>query len=708
MQRRWQRWPLLYRIALGLFAVGILLHMFKIMISSSSRSSSSSSSLSSYSNSNSISSASTITHSHSHSHSSSSSFFNELQRIDSVYQDANTSRAKELGSFYCLSALVDEHLVHNAKISFKPPSAVFLVVDPKDDDAIEIQAAQLDATHQRSFKQTTESESTSTLASLRSFLRHVVRGFPELKIAPIEKVIGGHSQQHSSSERGEGEEEIKLPVDFALLRWSFDHEDEHHLIREENRYKSVYQTLEKAAKKEYSYDEKQEADKEKADKLQKKQRLLSELGPRVASTLMIYGHRSQMSPMDFFPLMERYPYYRIHNTYDMVTIVFWVQDELNPATTATTYAYRPPECSIGVHYAIVATNDKIEYSFYLPLIASVWYHVMGYNLIVHYSGAQWKSLQQAYYTQNQQQEGNEQQRHKLLTTMQSDDAPSFRQLKLIFSSMEYHRKAFGLVLNNFFPEELMELGKEFDITASQASRVFAAANLELHDDDFVIQADADIMPVNYAFFHLNYNWSKSLHLINSFCCGEFEFQDRRNNWVGMSKVTHYPMSYVAGSVRTWREVIGFDRSKYVERQSILVRGGQKNVELTSGVWDWTVRALDVETDEYWTKRKHRKDVESNPSSLNRFWWLDELLLSRRVAEWEGHPSDCDFIPSIWGRIDRINWHPDAPLITDSHGLKMPHMSDVWPELRRLVVRLVPSREMQRIDKLVASIQQYNL
>ena len=67
----------------------------------------------------------------------------------------------------------------------------------------------------------------------------------------------------------------------------------------------------------------------------------------------------------------------------------------------------------------------------------------------------------------------------------------------------------------------------------------------LSPSDYLITADADIIPLDAAFFN-RLDWSASFHLLfNANCCEKIELKFNNSKVV---HIQHYPMSYAGASV----------------------------------------------------------------------------------------------------------------------------------------------------------------
>ncbi len=186
---------------------------------------------------------------------------------------------------------------------------------------------------------------------------------------------------------------------------------------------------------------------------------------------------------------------------------------------------------------------------------------------------------------------------------------------------------------------------------SQVSRIFAAG-CSLAADDYLLTSDADMWPLDRAYFHKQ-DPSRPFHV---WYRNAYEVED------GVQK---YPICYLGGNVKIWREIMRLGDDNGVDRL---------REELDSGL--------------------------GRGASGMTAWCFDERLFGIRFREWGGAAKSQMMIRSMRheGRIDRIKWKFRRSIAgkVDAHVLRLGEGFVNWPKLRALAAVALPD-ETEWID-----------
>ena len=174
--------------------------------------------------------------------------------------------------------------------------------------------------------------------------------------------------------------------------------------------------------------------------------------------------------------------------------------------------------------------------------------------------------------------------------------------------------------------------------------------IDLPEDDLVMTADADMMPIDGAWFN---QWDDSklirLHFANSY---SYRF---------------HTTGYWTMKVKTWREVMRLDTSKTVGEH------------------------LQERLDRY---------IGRDRDTFQE-WYADEHVASVYLKSWSGYPDQCFMVhregapPS--DRLDRENWHGKLDRMVDAHVLRPAQTEANWPRMREFLGKLIPEH-MDEVEK----------
>lgn len=173
--------------------------------------------------------------------------------------------------------------------------------------------------------------------------------------------------------------------------------------------------------------------------------------------------------------------------------------------------------------------------------------------------------------------------------------------------------------------------------------------LDLPEDDLVMTSDAEMFPLNGAWFN---QWDNSkavrLHYSNSYL---YNF---------------HTTGYWTMKVKTWREVMRLDRSKTI------IQHIQERLDR------WIGRDRDT-----WQE-----------------WYADEHIASVHLRSWHGYPSQCMMIEREGSpppdRLDRGNWHGRIDGMSDAHVLRPAQSTANWSRMREFLTKLIPE-SMDAVD-----------
>ena len=424
--------------------------------------------------------------------------------------------------------------------------------------------------------------------------------------------------------------------------------------------------------------------------------------------LVFFGHSNHMELRKFLSLSDhRFPAYRIYSSHQSVQLILSPSTTLLSSTTAS--------CRSGNRYAVVSVNDAVSYAFYLPLLFSTWYHVTGMHLLVTFSGPLWVNVIAASSVDE-------------LSTKEE------KALRVIYDALLSYRVRFGrtVFLESVMPATPIDAVAmpQFTVRLGQLSRLFSAAHPELREDDYLLLADSDILPLRYNYFR-GTNPSKALHIFNHDCCGHFSTVDRREADTTVKQIRHFAMSYVGATVATWRQLhfpsvaipthpfsLSPD-SRNLQTTNVFVDPKKPTVpfsipcislltqyrDLHSLVWSAASQAIHVETDDLYLRVAHRRRV---PFESERLWFLDELILSKRIQDWDGYPDHVDFRNGPVGRFDRSDhtkWTSSQPLGDDSHLWRDGFLDNRWGRIAAVVRRALPLKEWETLDRFRKTFMQ---
>jgi hypothetical protein len=178
-------------------------------------------------------------------------------------------------------------------------------------------------------------------------------------------------------------------------------------------------------------------------------------------------------------------------------------------------------------------------------------------------------------------------------------------------------------------------------TQFQVARLFISAWDAIHDDEYLLLGDIDMIPLS-GYFH------RDFAQINIF--GH-----------DLTGYRHIPMCYVGMFAFQWREMMGIERGECIEQ--------------------WLVQVLSA-----CAGRVASPDI-------NQYWYLDQELLTHKLAAYQHSRPNCrwHFLDRgqyanglAYGRVDRADWHLNHPELIDAH-LPRPGYS---PENHRRIMPLL--------------------
>lgn len=245
-------------------------------------------------------------------------------------------------------------------------------------------------------------------------------------------------------------------------------------------------------------------------------------------------------------------------------------------------------------------------------------------------------------------------------------------LLLVEDEEAWSRTAFDRVMLEYLRQinaDFRFIGKiEGYETAQQAqsSRQHVAA-LDLPEDDILMTADIDMFPLSKLWFHQHdaTKWDFTLFYSNAY-----------GNMNPPVSPPYHCTSYMAGTVKVWREIMGLKVTGEVASQL------QSNFDKHLG------RACDS-----WTA-----------------WNCDEVFFGSRIKAWDGYPDRCQMIPRYGGppddRVDRSNWPTTLSKTylsskVDAHCIRPPALAPNWKPLRELLSYYLDGKDMEFIDSFVS-------
>lgn len=199
-------------------------------------------------------------------------------------------------------------------------------------------------------------------------------------------------------------------------------------------------------------------------------------------------------------------------------------------------------------------------------------------------------------------------------------------------------------INKLVLEKTLEAGAEIhfigsvegvrDGTLAQVSRLYGGC-LDLDDEQYIITSDADMWPLNKAWFNQG-DKSKAMQL---FYANAYQHE-------------RYAICYIATKSKHWREIMDVNKNDSINKSL------EKQIHGELG-----------------------KDA-----SFMHSWNYDENLFVKKVKEWNQYPHNCHMIdrgptndgPPV-GRIDRYNWSFNGlnNCHIDAHLLRMPYLDNNW-------------------------------
>ncbi|KAI9562822.1 hypothetical protein GHT06_010277 [Daphnia sinensis] len=157
---------------------------------------------------------------------------------------------------------------------------------------------------------------------------------------------------------------------------------------------------------------------------------------------------------------------------------------------------------------------------------------------------------------------------------------------------------------------------------SQTARIFVA-NMDDYPgklSDYIITTDSDLWPLKKEHFIQPEGVNRPLTLVHSQCCGPFTF-DGRN-------YTMLPMSHIAASAATWKEIVNFN-------SSVMAKDSKSILQYLQQVFG---------------ERVHRPVVFASDDCIR----IDQWIKRQKNG-------NCTYKVSDKGlnRIDRSSWNPGS-------------------------------------------------
>uniref|UniRef100_A0A914YTV1 Nucleotide-diphospho-sugar transferase domain-containing protein n=1 Tax=Panagrolaimus superbus TaxID=310955 RepID=A0A914YTV1_9BILA len=151
------------------------------------------------------------------------------------------------------------------------------------------------------------------------------------------------------------------------------------------------------------------------------------------------------------------------------------------------------------------------------------------------------------------------------------------------------------------------------------------------NETVIITSDADLVVFNISNHLPNITDGKTLHLYNSRCCHPVRVPPAR----GAYKVHMYPMGTIGATIKTWKDIMGFNDTQM----------SLKEIE-------------EYILGEFGENIFHPND-DGNRRLVGSFiWYADQSLMSYKLNEWFKNTSNRNFLSEHTKapiRIDRIKW-----------------------------------------------------
>ncbi|KZS12490.1 Uncharacterized protein APZ42_022657 [Daphnia magna] len=173
---------------------------------------------------------------------------------------------------------------------------------------------------------------------------------------------------------------------------------------------------------------------------------------------------------------------------------------------------------------------------------------------------------------------------------------------------------------------------------SQTARIFVANMDDFPGklSDYIITTDSDLWPLKKEHFIQPEGSNRPLTLVHSQCCGPFTF-DGRN-------YTMFPMSHIAASAATWKEIVNFN-------SSVVAKDSASILEYLKQVFGERVHRPVVFASEDWTKIERTEYRTRDCAGLIAFPGmrvvsnpLRSTIILIRIYLWR------DFKPAVWESI----------------------------------------------------------
>lgn len=219
-------------------------------------------------------------------------------------------------------------------------------------------------------------------------------------------------------------------------------------------------------------------------------------------------------------------------------------------------------------------------------------------------------------------------------------------------------------LDLFVVKEARKLGAEIhflsridgyrDSTIAQLSRLYAACSMK-YPDSYFLTSDADMLPLSREWFNRRQE-GKTLDIKCPKC--------------GVNK---YPVCYIGASSVVWREFMNLKSDTEVSVKD------QIEIQL-------------------------KTDLKAGGDAFTE-WCYDEELLSRKIREWNGHPSSCQIIIRKGcpprDRVDRSCWPEslgDVTKYVDCHSVRPGYSGENWDKVRRLLALKLSAKDLSSIEQ----------
>jgi len=261
-----------------------------------------------------------------------------------------------------------------------------------------------------------------------------------------------------------------------------------------------------------------------------------------------------------------------------------------------------------------------SYIFYTPIAAAAWQRI-GYNVVVVFVGD---------FTNN-------------------SNAFSSAQLNLSRAFLQ----RLGVHVIDF------QCDKSYAVKMSQLVRLFGGylSNTIVHDKDYIITTDSDIIPMREKDYQLKENTIGFVY--NAFCCGSYQ---RRGKSYQM-----FPMSHICISKKIWRDLF----LESIQRKELL------NSNLSSSDLLSNKAPFSFDTVSIYTRLEFGPLYDSNMSKGDSAWYMDQIFSSMLLNDYcERHQNSTidkrhknsmrldPHLPSQMWQPNYLNNYGDAHLIHD--------------------------------------------